>query len=105
MLILLKWEHINQELEVIYRRFAYHLNLIVNMETGNLSKNLRQAVETGLNAVTIGIVLTGRLSANLYRKINAFLETWHILVAGTELNVVANLRGNIDTNTGGTCGN
>ena len=105
MLILLEWEHIDQELKVVDSRLANHLNLVLYLEASHILQHLRELIKTRLYTIAISIVCLSRLTTNLYWEVDALLETGHELVAGTELYVIANLAGYIDTNTGGTGGN
>ena len=104
-MLILEWEHIDQELEVVDSWLTHHLNLIVDLKTCQILKHLRQTVETGLHTVALLIVSYSRLAANLYREVDALLKTGHELVTHTELHILVNTRGHIDTDTGGTCSN
>ena len=100
-----KGEHIDQELKIVHSWFAHHLNLVVHIKACQIVQHLRQSIKIRLHTVTVGIVLLSRLTAYLYREIDALMETWHIVVAGTQLDTAAYLAGYIDTDTCGSGNN
>ena len=100
--IVLEREDIDEELEVVQRRMTDHLYVIIDIEASDFLEVLGQTVETTLHTITVLVILHGRLTTHLYRKVNTVTEMRHELVTCTQLYIVAKGRSHIEADAGGT---
>ena len=88
MLIVLKGEYIEQQLEIVHCRFAQHIHMILNFITRKAFHHLLHLIEGTLHRVAISIILMSRFAANRHIELHLRGKTWHEVVTSSQLEIL-----------------
>ena len=103
MLIVLKGEDIEQQLEIVHRRFTHHVHMILNIIARKAFHQLLHLIEGTLHRVALSVILMSRFAANRHIELHLRGKAWHEVVTSSQLEILTEGRRRLNADTRGSC--